>query len=263
MHSRGMTLIELLVVIAMLGILIAGVMAGMTGAKTKAFNAKAMSCARYIRTAETQTQTQRGIFTGYNNLEPGTIRACDFLTNPPPGAASDTRYQFAVRHPKGNRTYLLSDQDLRWTSALPSATLVMADATPIGGGDGGGAPAAPVTPPAPDGFTRVTFTLNTPPATAYYASINSACVGVYIQGATPAWSYAYVNQNGAARRSFTVDVPNGTRLIQATTNVTNTASNCQGVASASPLHGARFGGVTTANGVAQTLNAPLTGGARN
>lgn len=262
MNSRGLTLTELLVVIATLGILIATVTAGMNRARTNAFNAAALSCARYVRTAELELQTRTSQFGPYDQLNAGTIRACGFLTQPPPGTASSGAYQFAVRHPKGNRTYLISDRDLRWTSQPPAATLVMADATPIGGGDGSGAPATPVTPPVQDGFTRVTFTLNTPPAGAYYARINSACVGVYIQGATPAWSYAYVNQNGPARPSFTVDVPNGTRLIQATTNVTNAASNCQGVASTRPLYGARFGGVTSADALAQTLNASLTGGAR-
>lgn len=112
MKSRGFTLIELLVVIAMLGILIAAVLMGMNTAKRKAFDSAALSCARQIRSAQTQFQTRNNTYASYNNLDAGTIRPCQFLTSAPLGTTSDAAYQFEIRHPKGSRTYLISETEL-------------------------------------------------------------------------------------------------------------------------------------------------------
>lgn len=156
MNSRGFTLIELLVIVTVAGILITAVIANLNASKIQAYNARALACARSIRTAEIEQQTRQNAFTEYQRLEPGTIRACAFLTQPPPGRQNEQHYQFAVRHPQGNRTILVSDQDLRWTYLSPRADLIMSDATPFTTPPAAATPApAPATPapalPAPVG----------------------------------------------------------------------------------------------------------------
>ena len=103
-----MTLLELLVVIAMIGILIAAVMAGMNNARVKAFDTKARACAVDIRTQQERARTTNQAFEPYEAL--GTIRSCDALT--PAGGATDTRFAYAVRHPRGRETFTVTDSDL-------------------------------------------------------------------------------------------------------------------------------------------------------
>lgn len=171
MKSRGFTLVELLVMIAVIGVLVAAVIANLNAAKVRAYNAKALTCARSIKTAEVQSQTRVNAFVDYASLEPGTIRACTFLTDSPPGRHDDSSYQFAVRHPQGSRTFLVSESDLRWTSQMPSASLVMSEGIPLtgvatsggatSGGAGGNPPSGgddPVTPP-PSGTERLVLSL--------------------------------------------------------------------------------------------------------
>lgn len=106
----------------------------MNRAKVRAYDTAALNCAQQIRTGETEALSRAGGYAAYAALDGGIRGVCDrILTSAPPGYYMDQSFQYAVRHPKGSRTYLVSDLDLRWTTAMPSMTLQMSDATPLGG----------------------------------------------------------------------------------------------------------------------------------
>ena len=133
----GFTLLELLVVIALLGLVIAAVLVGMNGAKRKAYDTKALACSHDIHTAQEQARTADQTFRPYAAL--GTIRSCEALT--PEGGATTDHFLYAVKHPKGQVTYTVTDSDTYIGGTARSGALLTADPAAVlastGGGSGG------------------------------------------------------------------------------------------------------------------------------
>ena len=136
--TAAFTLIELLVVIALLGLVIAAVLVGMNGAKRKAYDTKALACSHDIHTAQEQARTADQIFRPYAAL--GTIRSCDGMT--PEGNANTDHFLYAVKHPRGQVTYTVTDTDTYAGGTAKSGALLANDPAQLvlgAGGTGAGA----------------------------------------------------------------------------------------------------------------------------
>ena len=144
--TRGFTLIELLVLIAIIGILVAAVIANMNRAKVQAFNAAALGCAQDIRNQQKIAQTTEKRFVTYDNLPAKTAcRPLEALNAAPTGGATELQYAYQTRHPRGTKTYVVTDADIytdgigaqgQVLSADPAAPLLTgAPSGPIGGGE--------------------------------------------------------------------------------------------------------------------------------
>ena len=147
--TRGFTLIELLVLIAIIGILVAAVIANMNRAKVQAFNAAALGCAQDIRNQQKIAQTTEKRFVTYADLPAKTAcRPLEAVDATPTGSATELQYAYQTRHPRGNKTYVVTDADIytdgigaqgEVLSADPAAALLTgapAGPDPMGSGPG-------------------------------------------------------------------------------------------------------------------------------
>lgn len=123
-QTSGLTLVELLVIISLIGILLTAILANVTRARTNASNTAALSCAQQLQTAQTVAQTQNGEYAQFAQLK---APACSFATNTMPRRETPSSYRYAIRHPRGNRTYVVSETDLRWTRTNPATALTLQD----------------------------------------------------------------------------------------------------------------------------------------
>ena len=138
--TRGFTLIELLVLIAIIGILTAAVIANMNRAKIQAFNAAALGCAQDIRNQQKIAQTTEKRFVTYADLPAKTAcRPLEAVDATPTGSATELQYAYQTRHPRGNKTYVVTDADVYTDGVGAQGQVLSAD------------PAAPLLTGAPSG----------------------------------------------------------------------------------------------------------------
>lgn len=235
MNTRGVTLIELLVMVAILGLLVAGTLSVMTNMRVRAADTAALTCARTIKSAEESVRTKTGQYRPYLELTTGS--PCVGVL-PPVGQALEASFFYAVRHARGSLTYLVSQDDLRYTSLSPTTDMVMGDGSPLGQPETPRAPSAPVEPPVPAGVTRLKFTLENVSANAFYGEYTSVCMNVLVPGGTPELVWVTRNADGSGVREATIDVPSGAAYaVSATTEWRR--DGCGG-RNADQLYGARF-----------------------
>lgn len=221
--------------VAILGLLVAGTLSVMSRMRVKAANTAALTCARTIKTAEETARTNTGRYQAYLDLTTGS--PCVGVL-PPVGQALESTFFYAVRHARGSVTYLVSQDDLRYTSLSPTTDMVMADGSPLGQPETPRPPTAPPEPPVPAGVTRLKFTLDGVSANAFYGQYTQACLSVSVPGGSPGIVTLTRNRDGTGVSQATVDVPSGASyLLSATTEWR--LNGCAG-RRMDQLYGARF-----------------------
>ncbi len=75
-HTAGFTLIELLIVIAILGIIVAALFPALLGARERAHNGAASTCARELLVQGAIYAIDKDGYTGFDGSAPYTPRSC-------------------------------------------------------------------------------------------------------------------------------------------------------------------------------------------
>ncbi len=98
MRQNGFTLIELLIVIAIIGILASVLIPNLTGARTRAYRAQALACAKAIATAQEIYQIDSGTYTSVlASLDSNVLRPCSGMSITA-GPATSTTYSFLINN---------------------------------------------------------------------------------------------------------------------------------------------------------------------